>query len=1069
MLFGRKRHEPSVITRADRAREAGQWQLAAGLYRVALDRKPRNPPIWVQYGHALKECGSPAEAEMAYRTAIGYRPKDADAQLQLGHVLKLQGRTAEARDAYRHALALDSSFAEAARELSQLDQSEERMREPRARSSATPPSSNTLPIAAIPEPAAQSKLKSRKGSFISRADRARDARQWPIAAELYRKALDRNPHNPPIWIQYGHALKESGDLAEAESAYRAAMARDAGAAEPFLQLGHVLKMRGRCEEAQAAYLRAFALQPSMSEPLSELGNLGWPEAQVAELTPFLTSDLPRSEIARASFVECEIIDAARTDTIQPAVSSEDRLAEAFGAELPDDLTVLPPTPRQFRVLYVSGAPDIASHHYRVANYTEALQLEGLDAEWIAATDCGKIFDRLGEFSLVVFCRVGYMASLHRFLRAAERLRIPTIFDIDDYVFEPRIATEEVIDGMRFVPQAEIESYHQGVRAYRAMLLSSQFATFPTKFLVARGEELGKPSFLVPNGLDREHIRTSPRQWTDTESRVVIGYTPGTRTHQKDIRVAVVALARVLAENTNVVLRIIGYLELDEIEEWQNFSTQIEHHPPGTRDYVREKNGEFDVNIAPLELNNPFTAAKSELKYFESACLGVPTVASATAVFCDAIRQGETGFVAASEHDWYTALTALVRDPSLRRKIGLAARAHVLSTYSFGPLAERARQVYGDIIHRYRQGIGRGKRTLTITMVMPEPVRGSGGHGKAVSLIHGLSQRGHDVALHFSPSLGEFSGPEAIREEFGLYDNVVVTWGEKRLRPCDAVIATFWKTAYIVSAQSGCAYTKLYFIQDYEPLFYPIGDDHFQARGSYQLGLQNIAYGPWVRDRIKREMGIDSATIPFFIDRSIFYNDQTVRRAKDRLIVFARPEMARRLWSLTKTAIELFIERSGFSGTIEFFGSSTKADVPFPCVRHEVLTPRQMANLFREGTLGIAISSTNLSMVPFEMMACGLPVVDIDYDRKEINYGHARNAFLAAPNPEALAETIQRAMADEITRRSVSENGLGFIREMPQAVEVVERLEKLIFGYLGEDQDGSVVSRESQLANVAQPV
>ena len=283
MLFGRKRHEPSVITRADRAREAGQWQLAAGLYRVALDRKPRNPPIWVQYGHALKECGSPAEAEMAYRTAIGYRPKDADAQLQLGHVLKLQGRTAEARDAYRHALALDSSLAEAARELSQLDQSEERMREPRARSSPTAPQSNTLPIAMIPGPAAQNKLKSRKGSVISRADRARDARQWPIAAELYRKALDRNPHNPPIWIQYGHALKESGDLAEAESAYRAAMARDAGAAEPFLQLGHVLKMRGRCEEAQAAYLRAFALQPSMSEPLSELGNLGWPEAQVAEL------------------------------------------------------------------------------------------------------------------------------------------------------------------------------------------------------------------------------------------------------------------------------------------------------------------------------------------------------------------------------------------------------------------------------------------------------------------------------------------------------------------------------------------------------------------------------------------------------------------------------------------------------------------------------------------------------------------------------------------------------------------------------------------------------------------
>jgi Tfp pilus assembly protein PilF len=55
-LFRRAdRREPSVISRADRAREAGQWEAAAGLYRIALDRKPRNPPIWIQYGHALKK------------------------------------------------------------------------------------------------------------------------------------------------------------------------------------------------------------------------------------------------------------------------------------------------------------------------------------------------------------------------------------------------------------------------------------------------------------------------------------------------------------------------------------------------------------------------------------------------------------------------------------------------------------------------------------------------------------------------------------------------------------------------------------------------------------------------------------------------------------------------------------------------------------------------------------------------------------------------------------------------------------------------------------------------------
>jgi hypothetical protein len=73
--FSRNRREPSVIMRADRAREAGQWQIAASLYRTALDRKPGNPPIWIQYGHALKESGNRAMAEVAYRTAIGYSPR----------------------------------------------------------------------------------------------------------------------------------------------------------------------------------------------------------------------------------------------------------------------------------------------------------------------------------------------------------------------------------------------------------------------------------------------------------------------------------------------------------------------------------------------------------------------------------------------------------------------------------------------------------------------------------------------------------------------------------------------------------------------------------------------------------------------------------------------------------------------------------------------------------------------------------------------------------------------------------------------------------------------------------
>jgi hypothetical protein len=126
MLGLLKNREPSVVARADRAREAGQWQVAAGLYHIVLDRNPRNPPIWIQYGHALKECGDLAQAENAYRTAISYGPDDADAHLQLGHVLKLLGKTEAAEAAYQRALALDRSLQDAVVELSALARAKER-------------------------------------------------------------------------------------------------------------------------------------------------------------------------------------------------------------------------------------------------------------------------------------------------------------------------------------------------------------------------------------------------------------------------------------------------------------------------------------------------------------------------------------------------------------------------------------------------------------------------------------------------------------------------------------------------------------------------------------------------------------------------------------------------------------------------------------------------------------------------------------------------------------------------------------------------------------------------------
>lgn len=107
-------------------------------------------------------------------------------------------------------------------------------------------------------------------SALTLADAARDRGEWDKAISLYSQAMKENPNRIDILVQYGHSLKESGLLVEAEAAYRQAVARDGTVADYHLQLGHALKLLGRLDDAVDSYRAAFELDRESIPVLSEL-------------------------------------------------------------------------------------------------------------------------------------------------------------------------------------------------------------------------------------------------------------------------------------------------------------------------------------------------------------------------------------------------------------------------------------------------------------------------------------------------------------------------------------------------------------------------------------------------------------------------------------------------------------------------------------------------------------------------------------------------------------------------------------------------------------------------------
>ncbi|HEY4115948.1 MAG TPA: SPASM domain-containing protein [Rhizomicrobium sp.] len=96
---------------------------------------------------------------------------------------------------------------------------------------------------------------------VTEGNTARSEKRWADAAAAYRKALDVNPAMTGVWIQYGHALKRSGNRPAAETAYRAALAREEANESARHHLWQLLCKSGRVRDMLDEHRKLAASEP----------------------------------------------------------------------------------------------------------------------------------------------------------------------------------------------------------------------------------------------------------------------------------------------------------------------------------------------------------------------------------------------------------------------------------------------------------------------------------------------------------------------------------------------------------------------------------------------------------------------------------------------------------------------------------------------------------------------------------------------------------------------------------------------------------------------------------------
>ncbi|UTI65081.1 glycosyltransferase [Paraconexibacter antarcticus] len=310
--------------------------------------------------------------------------------------------------------------------------------------------------------------------------------------------------------------------------------------------------------------------------------------------------------------------------------------------------------------------------------------------------------------------------------------------------------------------------------------------------------------------------------------------------------------------------------------------------------------------------------------------------------------------------------------------------------------------------------------LHLAVVIPPFQRGSGGHMSLFQLLLRLERKGHTVSLWIDDEAGLMREDRPARIRRQIRDWFVpleapVFKGFDDWFGADVAVATGWQTAHSVAMLSGTR-ARAYIVQDHEPEFYATSAESRWAADTYRLGFHHLCGSPYLEAMVA-SYGGTSSRFSFGVDHEL-YHPRPISRDPDTVVVYGRDATPRRAVPLAILALTELLERRPRTRVVSF-GSKLPVWMPFPHEHLGVLGADELARAFGAGSVGFVLSMTNYSVIPQEMLACGMPVVELAGVSGEGIFGDDGGVTFAEFDPVRLADALERLLDDreEWARRS----------------------------------------------------
>lgn len=368
------------------------------------------------------------------------------------------------------------------------------------------------------------------------------------------------------------------------------------------------------------------------------------------------------------------------------------------------LSDAPPT-----ILFISNVPSAnIGQIFRVRHIAEALEKLGWKVYYfhLQSTEVNQIL----EFcDIVVVFRTDWELTLDTISKTCHNRKIPLVYDVDDIIFEPEVIIPEIFTLLNFLSQNDGINWKEKSRGQQLTITNSDVAILSTEPLAIAAARYCKITFVLPNCLnvpmmDLAETASQRIKPSSKDGIYRIGFAGGTETHHENFRIIEHALSIVLSRNPLVRLVIIGPLDVSKYSLLAPYTNQIETRPKVPLSELFNEIHRFDINLAPLKVNNPFCETKSELRYLFAAAVSVPTIASPTFPLKQAIVDKHSGYLANNEHQWIENINILLHNADIRSVCGQTARIHAIAQFGPEALLMKVNEVYSQILTISKEGI-----------------------------------------------------------------------------------------------------------------------------------------------------------------------------------------------------------------------------------------------------------------------------------------------------------------------------------------------------------------------------